>query len=178
MTLREYIAANPGLDDTQIAAARNAKSEIRVNTQRLSTAGVLTALGADESRAILGALRTAAAQDPLIAATLDLLAGQGVDFSHAMIQGQLDAIGAAGVLSSPRVAALKALGRKPVSPHELEHGDGTTCTEAAVASMRAAIAKDAVSAWWAEVTNETVQPLISAGQTVAQIKAALIAEWE
>lgn len=129
MSLINLIQAT-GLSDTaEITAALNAATvEQRDETLKTSRT-VLVTLGMDAGRLALGGLQAVAAQDPAMAAMWQALNSGGIDFSHDLTQGTIDALTGLGIWSSEIGDALKAMGRWHVSPYESWAGRGQTVTQ-------------------------------------------------
>jgi hypothetical protein len=112
----------------QIADQLNAKTQVRYHTDLHGYAYIAQQFGVPLATKV---------DQVLAAAGLDwirtLLASSGVDWSHDTTQQMIDQFLAAGALTTDEAAALKSIGRKPVSIYEQYFGDGATVTAEQVA---------------------------------------------
>jgi hypothetical protein len=157
------LAAAQAGDWSAVAATLNAQTvEVR-NAKSWTMADLITLLGAESAAVIGGTIQAAGATNPIFAGAWLALNITGLqlhtDERQAMIAGLADAAG----WPSELTAAALAAGLTYTSPV------GETVT---AAECQSAFETDRLQSAWATWLNETVNPLIAAGD-VTGVNAAL-----
>ena len=148
-------------DWTAVAATLNAQTvEVR-NPKSWTMADLITLLGAESAAVIGGTIQAAGATNPIFAGAWIALNVTGLqlhsDERQAMIAGLAQAAGWPSELTAAALAA------------GLTH---TSLSDATAAECQSAFETDRLQSAWATWLNETVNPLIAAGDTDA-VNAAL-----
>lgn len=125
----------------EVAAALNVTSQHVLSRPYFITSRTLYAdLGPTDAETILQKLEAASASNPVVKRVLGWLlpSEAGVDITHPGTRGQLDALVAAGVLSSGEGSALKAIGEESKSLGQTLGllGAGETITANQIADLR------------------------------------------
>ena len=164
MTVKQIVANNPNLTNSAVALVLNDKTAYRVDNTLHGYAYLMKVFG-------VSAVNTLAASIKAVLEPVDgLLKGGGIDFSDSNTQAQIDALATANVIDANTATALKAIGLKPVSPWELEHGDGTAATSDDVVAIRAQLVADEKADWY-ESRRAASALAFSQGKTKAEIAA-------
>lgn len=127
--------------DSQVATALNATSQHVLSQPYLITSRTLYAdLGATDAETILQKLEAASASNPVVKRVLGWLlpSEAGVDITHPGTRGQIDALVAAGVLSSEEGSQVKAIGEESKSLGQTLGllGSGESITANQIADLR------------------------------------------
>lgn len=127
--------------DAQAASTLNATSQHVLPQATLITSRTLYGdLGPEAAETILAKLEAASASNPVVKRVLGWLlpSEAGVDICHPSTRGQIDALVAAGVLTSGEGSAVKALGEVTKSSGESLGllGPGETITASQIAALR------------------------------------------
>jgi hypothetical protein len=161
-----------GLSDADVLAAGKNPGNPIVNSNLQTVAAIVEEIGEDAARLVMGTMRAAAAQDPLVDSFYIKLNSYGEDWSNTKWQSNIDTLAAIGNWPSDTVLKLKAMGVKPQTIWQ-NFGFDPVPTIEDIAAARAAIANEQ-----AVVTflNECLNTLISdPTKTLADIKAAVAA---
>ena len=85
---------------------------VTTNTNRqIIVADIMTAVGVDAGRLVLGTLKAASEADPILAAAYQALVTVGISLSDDLRQGMIDQLAVAGQWPNSVRDAVKALGR-------------------------------------------------------------------
>ena len=142
--LAAKVAAPPlaDLPDWRVAEVLNAPDPslptiVTLEQTLLSPAGIMVILGPERGAAVLTAIETAAAVDPVMRWVLYILKNGGVDTGHVFIRDGLDNLVAASVMTAAEAEALKATAERRRFPSWAEH-NGVEVTARSVGLARGA----------------------------------------
>jgi hypothetical protein len=163
MTINDLVTPLLARTDAEIVAVLNASTVQKSDSTRYTWAGLMLRFGTATCMGLSQLLDTIKGSDPI----KSVLINPGVDFSLDETQGMLDQL--APALGAESTAALKAIGRWTVTPYNDAGFDGQVTIEQVTAARTAVVTES----WWATVQNEIVNPLLAAGASKAEIKAAI-----
>lgn len=167
--ISQFVADMLQQSDSEIAAALNAASVQKIDSQKWTWSGLSDRFGVE----LIAGFRTILKATELGHLVSDMLIYPGIDFSLQQTQDQLEAM---REVLGDGVDQLKTVGIWNVSPW-IDAGRTGSATVDDVATIRAgltaATAQQVLEAKWATVCNEIVNPAIANGSNWAAIKAAI-----
>jgi hypothetical protein len=110
----------------------------------VTVAEIVSAVGLDAGRLVVGTIQAGAAQDPLVASSHNALSTVGMSLSGADRQGLIDQLAIAGNWPDSVRDAVKALGGVSRSRWQVEG----YAAEPTLESVQAKIDRDATAAWY------------------------------
>lgn len=169
MPLARLVALHLDKPAAEIAVILNTPSIEESDSQPWTSAGLALAFGPTAIGQIDEVLKATPGYDWVRI----LLGGKGIDFSSEVTQTALE--GLRGTLGAT-TDALKQIGRWTVTPWQKEQNDrnAANVTEEEIAPILAdLIQRQEAGAYWSRVLA-VVNPMIDAGNSAAEIKAAAI----
>ncbi len=139
------------------------------NHESQTVAAIVKATSIDEARLVIGTVKAVAAQDPLTDSFYIKLCSRGQDWADPDWQEQIPQLAAIGSWSEELTTKLQEMGIKSQTIWQNVGLDAEPTLE----QVTAAMAKNAVAEWWAQVQFELVPQMITAGNSIEEIKAAL-----
>ena len=122
--LTEELATDPlgmgyaTMTDGELEATLNAKTRTRLVSTQIGFGAVMSALGASAGAALLDTLEVAAISNSPVKWAMRLLAADNLDIGNPATRAQIDALAAAGVMTTAQATILKALAEQPCSRAE------------------------------------------------------------
>jgi len=129
---------------------------------------VYKVIGEEKTRTLIQVFKGAMQQDPFLEPQWLKLA-VGRDFSDSDFQAKIPPLCAAAGFTDHETALVTGIG---VTPQKLWKNLGIE-SEPTEEQVAEAMEKKAVSEWWAQVANELVPPMITAGKSIEEIKSAI-----
>ena len=163
-TLTQLIAPHLDKTDEEIVDLLNATSVTVRDSELWTSAGLALLFGPEAVGQIDEVLKATPGYDWVRL----LLAGKGIDFSSDVTQASLESL--RGILGS-QVDALKSVGVRQISPYQEAGFDGDVTLEQVADVHADLITRRDAGAYWSRVLA-TVNPMIDAGDTATEIKAA------
>lgn len=164
MTLARLI--EPHLDKTaaEIATILNAPSQTVTDSTLWTSAGLALKFGP----AVVGQIDETLKAVPGYDWVRLLLAGKGIDFSSAVTQAAMEVL---RPVLPDYVDGLKSIGVSQISPWQADGNEGTVTAEQVAPVLADLITRRDAGAYWSRVLA-VVNPMIDAGNTASEIKAA------
>ena len=116
------------LPDWRVAEVLNAPDPslpaiVTLEQTLFGSAGIMAILGPERGAAVLSAIETAAAVDPVMYWVLYILKNGGIDTGHVFIRDGLDGLAAASVMTAAEAETLKATAERRRFPSWAEHNN-------------------------------------------------------
>ena len=116
------------LPDWRVAEVLNAPDPslpaiVTLEQTLFGPAGIMAILGPERGAAVLSAIKTAAAVDPVMYWVLYILKNGGIDTGHVFIRDGLDGLAAASVMTAAEAETLKATAERRRFPSWAEHNN-------------------------------------------------------
>lgn len=163
-TLAQLIAPQLDKTDAEIVTLLNTASVTVRDSQLWTSAGLALMFGPEAVGQIDEVLKATPGYDWVRL----LLAGKGIDFSSDVTQASLESL---RDILGDQVDALKAIGVRQISPYQEAGFEGDVTLEQVAETHADLITRRDAGAYWSQVLA-VVNPMIDAGNTAAEIKAA------